>query len=383
VGEGGGEGLQERVTVYRAGADRGRTAVFLSTFAAGRLTEAFEEVLAAERPDVVHLQHLMGLPTALVERIDAAGIPYVITLHDYWYGCANAQLLTNDDNRLCAGPDARYVNCGRCALARAGLRGLGGLAPAVAPLMARRGRLLRRVYNGAAAVLAATDFARRAYAGMGFPTEAVRVWPLGIDVTAEELAAARAARQEQSAGGRRDAGAPLRIGYIGGLSAQKGVHVLIGAINRLPAGAVALSIYGDLDAFPGYTAELRRMATHPGIRFEGRLARPAFWSALGGLDVLVVPTLWYETYSIVAHEAFAAGAPVVASRIGVMPEVVRDGVDGLLFPPGDEAALADILRALAEDRERVAALRAGIRPVATLAEHSERLLALYGEIMGR
>ncbi|WP_374688277.1 glycosyltransferase, partial [Promineifilum sp.] len=345
--------------------------------------EAFEEALAAERPDVIHLQHLMGLPIALVERIDAAGIPYVITLHDYWYGCANAQLLTNDDSSLCAGPDARYINCGRCALARAGVGGLARLAPVVAPLMARRGRLLRRVYEGAAAVLASTDFARRAYAGMGFPTGAVRVWPLGIDVTAEELAAAHAAQRARIAGVSPASSAPLRIGYIGGLSAQKGVHVLVGAVNRLPAGTVALSIYGDLDAFPDYTAELRRMAAHPGIRFEGRLARPAFWPALGGLDVLVVPTLWYETYSIVAHEAFAAGVPVVASRIGVMPEVVRDGVDGLLFPPGDEGALAEILRALAEDRKRVEALRAGIRPVAMLADHCERLLALYAEVMER
>ena len=60
-----------------------------------------------------------------------------------------------------------------------------------------------------------------------------------------------------------------------------------------------------------------------------------------------------------------------------MAEVVRDGVDGLLFPSGDEAALAGILRALAERPERLAALRAGIRPVPTLADHSRRLLSLY------
>ncbi|MBX7253427.1 MAG: glycosyltransferase, partial [Candidatus Promineofilum sp.] len=166
-------------------------------------------------------------------------------------------------------------------------------------------------------------------------------------------------------------------GYIGGLSPQKGVHHLVAAVNRLPAAAVALSIYGDAGPFPDYVAGLRAAATHPGIRFPGRLSRAALWPALGGLDVLVVPTLWYETYSLIAHEAFAAGVPVVASRIGVMAEVVRDGVDGLLFPSGDEAALAGILRALAERPERLAALRAGIRPVPTLADHSRRLLSLY------
>lgn len=370
--------------VYRAGdGARGRAAVFLSTFAGGgRLANRFAAALAEVRPDVVHLQHLMGLPVALVEEIKAAGLPYVITLHDYWYGCANAQLLTNDGGHLCHGPDARYVNCGRCALARAGLGGLTALAPAAAPLMARRWRALRRVFVGAAAVLASTEFVRRAYADMGFPTERVpadssfipprvHVWPLGIDAGPAELAAARAGQAARPAGG------PLRAGYIGGLSPQKGVHHLVAAVNRLPAAAVALSIYGDAGPFPDYVAGLRAAATHPGIRFPGRLSRAALWPALGGLDVLVVPTLWYETYSLIAHEAFAAGVPVVASRIGVMAEVVRDGVDGLLFPSGDEAALAGILRALAERPERLAALRAGIRPVPTLADHSRRLLSLY------
>jgi len=361
-----------RLVVHRAGdGARGRTAVFLSTFGGGRLAGSFAATLAETQPDVVHLQHLMGLPLALVEQIKAAGLPYVISLHDYWYGCANAQLLTNDDGRLCRGPDAGHVNCGRCALARAGLGGLTALAPAVAPLMARRGRALRQVFAGAAAVLASTEFVRRAYAGMGFPTERVHIWPLGIDAGADELAAARAAQTA------RPAGEPLRAGYIGGLSPQKGVHHLVAAVQRLPAEAVALSIYGDASAFPDYAAGLRAAATHPGIRFPGRLSRAALWPALGGLDVLVVPTLWYETYSLIAHEAFAAGVPVVASRIGVMAEVVRDGVDGLLFPPADEAALADILLALAEQPERLAALRAGIRPVPTLADHSRRLLGLY------
>ena len=367
-----------RLVVYRAGEERrGRLAVFLSAFGDGRLAAAFASALAETQPDVVHLQLLMGLPLSLAEETEAAGLPTVLTLHDYWYGCANAQLLTNDGGRLCAGPDAQYVNCGRCALARAGLGRLTGLAPAVAPLMARRGAALRRVYAGAAAVLASPEFVRRAYAGMGFATDGVRVWPPGIAVDEHELAAAQAAQAARPPGG------PLRAGYVGGLSPQKGIHHLIAAVNRLPAEAIALTIYGDLDAFPGYVAGLRAAAHHPGIHFAGRLSRAALWPALGALDVLVLPTLWYETYSLAAHEALAAGLPVVASRLGVMPEVVRDGVDGLLFPPGDEAALAGILGALAEEPARLAALRANLRPVPTLAEHSRRLLELYAALAER
>lgn len=369
--------VEDGVRVYRAGGGRrGRAGVFLSTLASNRYNAAFDRVLTAERPQIVHVQHLMGLPATLVENLTAAGIPYVITLHDYWYGCANAQLLTNYDKTLCAGPDARFHNCGRCALARAGVGGLGFLTPTVAPLMARRNRLLRRVFAGAAVVLSSTDFVRRAYAGMGFPVGLARVLPLGIDVD-EGIAAARAARRQ------RAAGAPLRLGYVGGLSRQKGVHVLIAAVNKLPAEAVTLSIYGDETAFPDYAASLRRAATRPGIRFEGQVSHSALWPALAELDALVAPTLWYETFSIVAHEAFAAGLPVIASRIGVMPEVIRDGVDGLLFPPGDDEALGRLLLELARQPERLELLRHNIQPAHTMAEHAARIDAIYAEITGR
>jgi glycosyltransferase involved in cell wall biosynthesis len=68
---------------------------FRATFGDPALVSAFEQVLDESRPDLVHIQHLMGHPTALIEAIRRRGIPYLITLHDFWWVCANAQLLTN------------------------------------------------------------------------------------------------------------------------------------------------------------------------------------------------------------------------------------------------------------------------------------------------
>ncbi|MBP9501143.1 MAG: glycosyltransferase family 4 protein [Candidatus Promineofilum sp.] len=365
--------VEDDVRVYRARAGEGRTAVFLRTLASGSTAAAFDEVLATEQPDIVHLQHLMGLPASLVDVLHARGIPYLITLHDYWYGCANAQLLTNYDHTLCRGPNERFTNCAHCALARAGLEWLAPAAPLVAPLMARRNRTLMRVYSGAAAALASTPFVRDAHQGMGFPVDRVRLLPLGADVSADDIAEARHAH-------RRVAGEPFRIGYIGGLSRQKGVHVLIAAANRLPDRVETL-IYGELSAFPDYVAELRQAAVHPGIRFMDLLPRASFWSSLGALDVLVVPTLWYETYSLIIQEAFAAGVPVVASRIGVIPDVVEDGVGGRLFPHGDAEALGSILLEYMEYPERLAALQAKIPPVMTMDDHAEQLAAIYREVL--
>jgi glycosyltransferase involved in cell wall biosynthesis len=361
--------LEEGVRVYRVPVGpRGATAVFLSTFRQPALAEAFAAVLATERPDVAHVQHLMGLPAAVGAALRAAGVPYVLALHDYWYGCANGQLLTNDTATVCAGPSPHFGNCGRCAAARGGLP--AGLGPLFAPLMARRNARLGPVFAGAARVLAPNPFVAEVYAALGLPAGRVVVNPLGLDTPpdlAERVAARRAARPS----------GPLRFGYVGSIARQKGVHVLIDALNGLPAGAATLDVYGDMSTFPDYAAELRALARHPGVRFHGLLGRERLWDALADLDALVLPTLWYEASPLVIREAFAANLPIVASAIGAPGRMVRDGVDGLLFAPGDAAALRRALLALVEQPGLLAHLRAGIVPPRTVADHVAQIEAIY------
>lgn len=367
--------LEKGVRVYRIPVGRpGRLTVFSNTFAQGRLSRVFAQVLEAEQPQLVHVQHLMGLPVAVVEQLRARGIPYVITLHDYWYRCANAQLLTNYDQTICAGPDEHWHNCGRCALARAGLNRIARLAPLVAPVMGRRGRLLEDVFAGARRVIAPADFMRRTYASMGLPTNHVTVVPFGLDVGCEQIEAARTAAAQRT-------DQMLRIGYAGSIAWQKGVHVLIAAFNQLPHRGAELLIYGNPATFPDYVATLQRMAGHPHIRFAGSLSREALWAAFGGLDVLVVPSVWYEGSPFIIREAFAAGLPVVASRIGALPEMVREGVDGLLFTAGEAAELRDVLQQLLDDQTLLARLRANVEPVLSFADHVEMVAGIYQQVL--
>lgn len=360
--------LEDGVHVWRVplGA-RGRGRVFLATYGEPALGRALAPLLDAV--DIVHIQHLMGLPLDLVAQIQAAGIPYVITLHDYWFACANAQLITNYDGRICGGPDAAFHNCGRCAVARAG----GGDRPtagaAIAPLLAGRARRLRAVFDGAAAVIAVSDFVRQTIAALGFDGPQLVTRPTGI-LTAAELAMARRPRPPAAA----DRG--LHVVYVGSLAWQKGVHVLVEAFNRLPTTA-RLSIAGATDSFPTYVTDLRARIAHPGVTLLGRVPHAALWELLATADVAVVPSLWYEGSPLTIDELHAAGVPVVASAIGALPEKVRDGVDGLLFAPGDVAALAAVLRRLNDTPALLAALRAGAQPVRTLADHAAAVGALY------
>ena len=341
---------------------------FLATFGDPPLVRALERVLEETNPDLVHVEHLMGLPVTLVRSIQRRGLAYVITLWDFWWVCANAQLLTNYSQQVCDGPQA-YLNCARCALARADRSPLWPARPPVAGLLAWRNHLLRRVMKAAGGLIAPTEFVRRWYAAHGAPAERLLMIQPGLERAAD------VSRQ------KREPNGPVRFAYIGGLSWQKGIHVLVEACNGV-RGAWELWIAGDESFDPAYVARLRAQAT-PGVRFLGRLTREEVWETLAQVDVVVVPSLWYETFSFIVSEAFTSGAPVVASRLGPLADRVRDGVDGLLVPPGDVVAWRAALQRLVGEPDLLAQLRANVRSPMTLEEHVDQLESLYTQLVDR
>ena len=338
---------------------------FLATFGDSPIAQAFEHVLRETRPDLIHIQHLMGLPVALLRSIQQREIPYVITLHDYWWVCANAQLLTNYSQQVCDGPRA-YLNCARCGLTRVGHPRFWSALPALAALFGWRNHRLRHVLKAAGGLIAPSKFVRRWYVAHGAPVERSVVIPHGLEFPVRTLRGTRGPAHQ------------VRFAYIGGLSWQKGIHVLLEAFQGTQ-GARELWIAGDESFDPAYVARLRAQAT-PGVRFLGRLTRGEVWKTLAQVDVVVVPTLWYETFSFIVSEAFAAGVPVVASRLGALADRIREGVDGLLVPPGDESAWRAALQRLVDEPDLLARLRANVHPPMTLDAHVDEIEALYTQL---
>ncbi len=366
----GASGLQvsewDGILTYRAQAGPLKPLpVFLSTLYAPHLTSLFRQVASSFQPDVIYLAHLMGLPVALTEEMQRLTVPFVLSLHDYWWICANAQLITNDTGQLCDGP-RWWMNCARCGLARLGWGGLTPLAPALAPAMAFRSWRLRPCLERADRILAFSEFVHAWYLRQGVPAERLTRVRMGIR---EPDAVPQRTRPE----GR------VRFLYAGGIAPQKGLHVLIEAFQRADMPA-ELWIAGDTQAFPEYMERLQASAHHPGIRFLGRVARDDLWPLMTEADVVAVPSLWHETFSYLAHEAFMAGVPVLASAVGALPEIVQHEVNGVLVPPGDVDAWAAALKRLATDPVLRARLREHIPPVRTFAEYLSEMEALLAMV---
>ncbi len=334
----------------------------LGRFRNRRAEQAWMRFLADFRPDVVHVHHLFKLSAGLIALAKRQGIPVLVTLHDYWFICDNAQLLYR--GRLpCAGPAGGW----RCAGCMGAMEMPGSFvahaAPLATPLYLYRYHLLRRALRRADAVIAPSAYVYTRLQAAGATLKQVRLLPHGTD-------------DGWLAGYRRQPGeGHLRIGYLGTVAPHKGVDILLQALARLPVGRAELHIYGPGQA--AYLGSLRSRAEGLPVQFHGPYERKDLGRVLGGLDLVVVPSLWPENAPLVVQEALLARVPVVAARIGGMGEWVQHGKTGLLVAPGDPGALAAALQQALDDPALLARWSAAIRPPKTMAEYAGEVEELY------
>lgn len=165
-------------------------------------------------------------------------------------------------------------------------------------------------------------------------------------------------------GPRVPKGEALRVAFVGRVIPDKGVHVLLEAARLLGRDDVHVSVvgragFGPADPLTPYEKKLRTMARDlPGeVRFTSFLPRPELAGVLRETDVLVVPSVWPEPFGLTALEGMAAGAAVVASQVGGLPEAVGDAA--VLITPGDAEELAAVIDAYRDDAVLVPAQHRG------------------------
>jgi glycosyltransferase involved in cell wall biosynthesis len=242
------------------------------------------------------------------------------------------------------------------------------VAPIAAPLMAARNRRLRSVLRQAQQIIAPTDFVAEMYRRqIDLPLERVTIISHGI-AAPDNLPARQPSDQY-----------PLKLAFIGGIAPHKGVHVLIDAVNQLSAEKIQLTVYGDLAAFPDYAADLQQRARHAGITFSGKIPHDQVWEVLRNSDLLVVPSLVYESSSLIMQEAFAMQTPVIASDLGALRETALSG-GGQLFPSSDVPALRALLQNLIDEPAQIDRLRASLHAPHSVGEHVTAVEALYREV---
>ncbi len=337
--------------------------------AAGRMLwspasrQGLARVIDEFRPDIVHLHNIYHqLSPSVLAAARSAGVPCLLTLHDYKLACPSYQLL--DAGARC---DA-CVSGGPLQAARRRCKG-GSLAAST--LLAVESWLHRelRAYDPVQVFVSPSRFLADVMRRAGVFPDRMRVVNHFVD--------ARALPVKQTPGGG--------VVFAGRLSAEKGVDVLIEAAAALPSG-VPVDIAGDGPARPALEELAARRA--PGrIRFHGRLDKATLHGLVRRAAVAAVPSRWHENQPMAVLEAMACGVPVVGTDLGGLPELIVDGVDGAVVPADDPAALAEALRQVLADPDRAFQLgragRAKIERDFTPAAHLSGLRELYELAAGR
>jgi glycosyltransferase involved in cell wall biosynthesis len=314
------------------------------------------DMIRSFRPNLVHVHNFFPLfSPSVYDACRAAGVPVVQTLHNFRLICAGAVLFRG--GRVCeacvgktiAWPGILY-GCYRNS--RTGTASL----TAMVSLHKAWGTWNKKVD----AYIALTKFGRDKLIAGGVPSERLWVKPNFVfDAPAQ---------------GSHDGGFGL---FVGRLSAEKGISNLISAWSRL-APARRIKIAGDGPLLP----KLRTAAAvNPNIEILGKQSREAVRALMKQATFLLFPSRCYETFGMVIVEAYAAGLPVLASRLGSMAELVRDGETGMLFDPDDPAEIARCAEQMFSSQSTVKKMSAAAREEYydkyTSEENYKQLMHIY------
>jgi glycosyltransferase involved in cell wall biosynthesis len=308
------------------------------------------------RPDVAHLQSIhYHLTTSILRELRARRIPVVWTQHNLALVCCNYMLSGGTICERCR--PARYWSpiLTRCKK--------GSLAASTVGALQLAADRLSGVYACVRRFVAISGFYKRKLVEFGFDAGRIAVVPNFYEAPGPE----------------EESGTGDYLLYFGRLSPEKGVATLLEALAAVPEARLRIAGDGPERA----RLETLSRAAAPGrVEFLGRLEGAELGHVVRGSRLTVTPSIWYENFPNTVVESFVRGRPVVGAAIGGIPELVQDGVTGLLFAPGDAADLAAKLRhALrSSDLDAMGSRARGFALRELDPElHYRRLAALYGE----
>jgi glycosyltransferase involved in cell wall biosynthesis len=381
----GGEGeelslLQERtdsaVDLFRLCGGESPRDVPLSLAHHRRIEQWFEITLLEFAPEVVHFQHLIDLSPRLIQMAQRYGCATVLSLHDFYFACPRI-ILQQVGGRVCDGPAGGRECVRACFACDAHHR-------QTAAALANRAMYFRRLLALPDYLLCPSQHVANFFRRWGGPevAERVRVVPNGIWVTdglGHDAPDTRPTPRQR--GG-------LNIGFLGSITPHKGVHVLLEAARLAVADGTELPIHINLHgpSDPRYAAQIRAQAEGtPGldVTLHGTYEPARVPDLLRDTDCVVAPSQWPEIFLLVTREAMACGVPVAVTRLGALPEAVKEGENGFFFDHDHPEQLAQILRRLSADEALLRHLRRGARAAKPLSvgDHARIVRGIYKEAL--
>ena len=313
----------------------------------------FGQLIEDLKPDVIHFHNITRqLSPSIIDAAAERGVPTIQTMHDLSLVCpAHSFFVGGEACELCRGGKYWHALSRRCIDGSGASTVLGALEAYLHSWMG--------LYNKIRLFIAPSLFLKSKVSTLDWISGRIVHLPYfippGPDYTAEE--------------GRY-------VLFAGRVSREKGVGTVLKAAAKL--AEVRFLIAGEGPLLDEFKLEARAMEN---VEFLGYVTGQKLENMIKGAGCVLVPSISYENLPLSILEAFARGKPVVASRLGGIPELVRDGITGHLFAPGDPDSLVSALEKTVGDEKTRQRLGRQARDIVekeySAGDHYERIMAIY------
>ena len=330
--------------------------------------QAFRTLLQRLQPQVIHFHHYitLGVEAFLHVHETLPECKIVLTLHEYLALCHHfGQMITKQDRSLCyeASPTACAVCFEKFSSSDFFLRKL----------------YIQRFFELVDHFIAPSEFLAERYIEWGVPKARMSVIENVIPLP----------KRRQTIVTPVDRSDLLRIGFFGQISFLKGINVLLEAADILHdrnVNNIVFEIYGDYRSQPpdfqaDFLARLAKAGRN--VKFNGPYDQNHVDRLMQSVNLILMPSIWWENSPVVIQEALRNRRPVVCSDIGGMAEKIRDGMDGFHFPVGNSTALASLLFKLAKAPAKLGKLQSTMRSPPLVNDILSRHTQLYGSLCSR
>lgn len=312
---------------------------------------AFKNFLLEFKPDVVHIGHLSHLSTNIVKITKAFKIPVVMTIHDFWMFCFRGQLI-DYEGKVCSGPSNE--KCMMC------LRDRLKEHAEISDLEDYR-KHMQEIIDNIDLFIAPSEHVMNFYISMGVNKNKIKYMRYGFDT---ERIKYRKRKHRKGDG--------IRFAFTGRVIPVKGISAAIKAFSKVKSESASFTVYGDAGKYEKYlsTGDKR-------LRFSGPYHTNEVNKILDEIDVLVVPSEWYEVSPLVIQEALLAGIPVITSNLGGMKELIQNGRNGYLVQPGNVSEIAEIMQKIVDNPEMLNLLNIDPSVVVDIKNHVHEIISIY------
>ena len=322
------------------------------------------------KPRAVLIQGGFRITSAAALAAQRCGVGYSVILHDFFYFCPKVNLL-NSRGENCPG-DVTIEACAACVSKKLEITGEvmedwmdDERGQSILPrLIGDYRNSALRALTFASNVFAPSLYVKNKYSEL-IPTTRPVIVRIGVPEIYVRTSALSPSRRP-------------RLAYLGHLHPHKGVHVLIEALTLLCASdRPSMKIYGHLDKYSAYHRQLRCHCDRvPDVHICGEYQFSDLRRIIEQIDVVVVPSLWQENSPLVIMMALRFGIPVIATKVGGVPEMITDYWNGLLVEAGSAVELASAISRLTRNRDEISIMSENARYQRTTEDETRELLRM-------